>query len=166
MLTPEGVQTGFAPQGFAALTEADFAQLLEQRPEIVLLGTDWHRSLLDGRPGPVDRVVPVPPTQGEVDSGPEDPAAVEAFAAGMRAEGFDLAVQMHGGGRWSNPLTARLGARCTVGLRAPDAPPLDRTLPYSWYQSELLRYLELVGLVGAPPVTLHPRLATARSRPR
>ena len=127
--------------------------------EIVLLARQWHADLLSGRPGPVDRVVPVPPTRGVVDSGPEDPAAVEAFVASMRTQRFDLAVQMHGGGRWSNPLTARLGARCTVGLRAPDAPALDRTLAYSWYQPEVLRYLELVGLVGAEPVTLHPRLS-------
>ena len=39
VLTPEGVQAGFAKDGFAALTESDFAQLLELRPEIVLLGT-------------------------------------------------------------------------------------------------------------------------------
>jgi ADP-heptose:LPS heptosyltransferase len=127
--------------------------------EIVLLAREWHARLLAGRPGPVDRVVPVPPTRGVVDSGTEDPAAVESFVTAMRAERFDLAVQMHGGGRWSNPLTARLGARCTVGLRAPDAPPLDRTLAYCWYQPEVLRYLELVGLVGAEPVTLHPRLS-------
>lgn len=127
--------------------------------EIVLLGTGWHAGFLDGRPGPVDRVVPVPPTRGVVESGPEDPAEVEEFAAAMRAEGFDLALQMHGGGRWSNPLVARLGARCTVGLRAPDAVPLDRSLPYAWYQPEVLRYLELVGLVGAEPVILHPRLS-------
>ena len=129
--------------------------------EIVLLGTDWHAGLLTGRPGPVDRVVPVPVVPGVRDPGPgeaEDPAAVEAFAAAMRAERYDLAVQMHGGGRSSNPLVARLGARHTLGLRAPDAPPLERTLPYAWYQSEVLRYLELVGLVGAGPVTLHPRL--------
>ena len=127
--------------------------------EIVLLAREWHSRFLAGRPGPVDRVVPVPPTRGVVDDEPEDPAAVDVFVTAMRAERFDLAVQMHGGGRWSNPLTARLGARCTVGLRAPDAPPLDRTLPYSWYQSEVLRYLELVELVGADPVTLHPRLS-------
>jgi ADP-heptose:LPS heptosyltransferase len=93
------------------------------------------------------------------EDGPEDPAEVERWVAAMRAERFDLAVQMHGGGRWSNPLVARLGARTTLGLRAPDAPPLDRTLPYAWYQPEVLRYLELVGLVGAEPVTLHPRLS-------
>ena len=39
VLTPDGVQTGFAPHGFASLTESDFARLLEVRPEIVLLGT-------------------------------------------------------------------------------------------------------------------------------
>jgi uncharacterized protein len=39
VLGPDGVQTGFAPEGFDALTEADFAALLAQEPEIVLLGT-------------------------------------------------------------------------------------------------------------------------------
>jgi ADP-heptose:LPS heptosyltransferase len=127
--------------------------------ELVLLGCDWHADLLRDRPSPIDRVVPVPPTRGVREDGPEDPARTEAFATAMRAERFDLAVQMHGGGRWSNPLVARLGARVTAGLRAPDAAPLDVTLPYAWYQPEILRYLELVGLVGAEPVTLHPRLS-------
>ena len=127
--------------------------------EIVLLGARWQAGFLAGRPGPVDRVVPVPPTRGVVEDGPEDAAAVDTFVGAMRAERLDLALQMHGGGRWSNPLVSRLGARCAVGLRAPDAPPLDRTLPYAWYQPEVARYLELVGLVGAEPVTLHPRLS-------
>ena len=126
--------------------------------EIVLLGADWHAELLTGRPGPVDRVVPVPPIPG-VRAGAVDPGAVEAFVAAMRAERFDLALQLHGGGRSTNPLVRRLGARVTAGLRAPDAPPLDRSLPYAWYQPEVLRELELVGLVGAEPVTLHPRLS-------
>lgn len=131
--------------------------------EIVLIGADWHAGLLSGRPGPVDRVVVVPPTPGVRLDGVEDPAAVEAFVAAMRAERFDLALQMHGGGRSSNPLVARLGARVTAGFRAPDAPPLDRTVPYAWYQPEVLRHLELVGLVGAEPVTLHPRLSVVDS---
>jgi uncharacterized protein len=39
ILTPETVSTGFAPEGFAGLVEADFARLLEGRPDVVLLGT-------------------------------------------------------------------------------------------------------------------------------
>ncbi len=39
LLTPDGVQTGFAPAGFAALAEVDFTGLLAYCPEIVLLGT-------------------------------------------------------------------------------------------------------------------------------
>ena len=46
----------------------------------------------------------------------------------MRARRFDLAVQVHGGGRYSNPFLLRLGARHTVGTRTPDAAELERTL--------------------------------------
>ena len=130
--------------------------------EIVLLGADWHAAFLNGRPGPVDRVVPVPPCRGvreAADGAAEDPAALAAFIHAMRAEAFDLALQMHGGGRWSNPFLLGLGARCTAGLRTPDAASLDLNLPYAFYQPEIVRFLEVVGLVGAPPVQLEPTLA-------
>jgi ADP-heptose:LPS heptosyltransferase len=131
------------------------------RAEIVLLAAGWIAAFAETRPGPVDRAVGVPVVRG-VGAPPdaaEDPAAIEAFCAAMAAEGFDLAIQMHGGGRYSNPFLLRLGARHTAGFRAPDAPPLDRTIPYLFYQREVLRNLELVGLVGARPVTLEPRVA-------
>jgi ADP-heptose:LPS heptosyltransferase len=67
-------------------------------------------------------------------------------------------VQLHGGGRYSNPLVRRLGAKTTVGLRTPDAVPLDRWIPYIYYQHEILRFLEAVALVGAVPRTISPRL--------
>ena len=96
---------------------------------------------------------------------PGAPAALERFFAAMRAERFDLALQLHGGGRFSNPFVRRLGARVTAGSRTPDAEPLDRWLPYVYLQPEVARYLELAGLVGAPPVTLAPRLSvTAADR--
>ena len=130
--------------------------------EIVLLGSNWHQSFLDGRPGPVDRVVPVPPSRGVREPArgqAEDPAALADFVDRMRSERFDLALQMHGGGRWSNPFLRRLGARRTAGFRTPDAEPLDLTLPYAFYQPEVPRFLELASLVGAPPVVLEPRIA-------
>jgi uncharacterized protein len=39
VLLPDAVVEGWAPNGFAALTEAEFAALLAYTPETVLLGT-------------------------------------------------------------------------------------------------------------------------------
>lgn len=129
--------------------------------EIVLLGKHWHAEFLRDRPGPVDRVVVVPPCRGVTvpPDADDDPAELDRFVSAMRRERFDLVIQLHGGGRYSNPLALRLGAGLTIGLRAPDVPPLDRWLPYVYYQSEIHRYLEVAALAGAPPVTLDPRLA-------
>jgi uncharacterized protein len=60
VLTPGEVIPGFAPGGFDALTDADFARVLETSPEIVLLGTGASqrfphprvtRPLIDARVG-------------------------------------------------------------------------------------------------------------------
>ena len=146
----------FALPAFEALRSA------YPEAEIVLLGTDWHRDLLEPRPSPVDRVVPVPQSRGVRDDagGDEDGVAVERFLEDMRAERFDLAIQLHGGGRHSNAFVLQLGARTTAGSRSPDAPSLDRWLRYVYHQPEVVRYLEVVALVGARPVHLEPRLAT------
>jgi ADP-heptose:LPS heptosyltransferase len=128
--------------------------------ELVLIGTPWHARWLRDRPGPVDRVLVVPPASGirEPDSD-EPPLSMDDFLAAARDERFDIAVQMHGGGANSNPLVAKLGARVTAGLRADDAPPLDRWMRYVVYQPEVFRYLEVAGLVGAVPVTATPQVA-------
>lgn len=128
--------------------------------EIVLLGRDWHPRFLEGRPGPFDRVVAVPPSRGvhERPDAAEDSPEIQAFFEQARREDFDIALQMHGGGRYSNPFVCRLGARLTAGLKTPDAIALDRWVPYIYFQPEILRLLEVVGLVGARPVQLEPRL--------
>ncbi|MBB6097391.1 ADP-heptose:LPS heptosyltransferase [Deinobacterium chartae] len=133
--------------------------------EIVLLGKAWHRDFLSGRPGPVDRVEVVPPTPGvgaPEDSVP-DTAAQRDFFERMRAERFDLAVQVYGGGRYSNPFTLALGARHTVGSRTPDALPLEVNVPYPFYRHEVLRGLEVAAAAGAAPVVLEPRVAVINS---
>ncbi len=128
--------------------------------EIVLLAGGWQAPFLEARPGPVDRVVAVPPSRGvrEEPGAIEDPVVLDGFFRGMRDEAFDLAVQLHGGGRHSNPFVRRLGARLAIGLKSADAEPLDRWIPYVYFQPEILRYLEVVGLAGAPPLTIEPRL--------
>ena len=133
--------------------------------EITCLGAPWHPGLLDGRPGPWDRCVVVPPCPG-VRDGPDaarDSPQVAAFLAAQAQEGYDLAVQLHGGGGNSNPFVQALGARVTVGSRAPGAPPLDRVVPYTLHQHEVHRFLEVVSLVGATPVSLEPRLAVVEA---
>jgi ADP-heptose:LPS heptosyltransferase len=136
--------------------------------ELVLLGTPGHAALLADRPGPVDRVIRLPTATGVFQAQPgavPDEAELDEFFRGARDERFDLAVQAHGGGRWSNPFLLRLGARTTLGTRTADADAVDRWLPYRYHQHEALRWLELVGLVGAPCAEVRARLSvTARDR--
>jgi ADP-heptose:LPS heptosyltransferase len=124
---------------------------------VTLLGTPIHAELLSQTMGPVDETVILPFSEG-VRPGPEDDDELEKFFTEMRARNFDLAVQLHGGGRYSNPFLLRLGARHTVGTRTPDAAPLERTVPYLYYQHEPLRALEVAGFAGAPPRELEARL--------
>src|SRR5919107_5788120 len=130
--------------------------------EITLLGEAWHEELLSDRPGPIGRALAVPRSTGV--NGPdtgvdEDEEELERFFARMREERFDLALQMHGGGGYSNPFVRKFEARVTAGARAPGAPSLDRYIPYVYHQSEILRYLEVVSLVGARTADLEPRLS-------
>ncbi len=130
---------------------------------ITLVGAAHSGALLKDRPFPVDEVVVAPLVAGVryasgPDAPPDDaPEVVDAFFEAMRRR-FDLAIQLHGGGGNSNPFTARLGARVSAGARAKDAPPLDINVPYTFYQHDVLRWLEVMAAVGAPPVRLYPQL--------
>jgi ADP-heptose:LPS heptosyltransferase len=126
---------------------------------ITYLGLPWHADLLENRPGPWDAVDVVPPYPDLIAGGEVDDERIDDFFRRHRAERYDLAVQIHGGGGTSNPFIERLGARVTAGARDTGAPPLDRSVRYTYYQHEVLRFLEVVALVGAPPVTIEPRLA-------
>jgi ADP-heptose:LPS heptosyltransferase len=128
------------------------------RAEITLFGRSHHEALLLGRPSSVDRVVVLPEGAIGDEAGRMDPDEREHLIEDLARGRWDIAIQLHGGGRNSNRFVARLGARVTAGSRTPDAPALDRWVPYEHYQSEVARYLEVVGLVGARAVALEPRL--------
>lgn len=131
---------------------------------ITVLGDRWHPALTAGRPGPWDEVVVLPAVAGVRGSATvTDPVERDAFLAASRVVGYDVAVQLHGGGGNSNAFVAALGARVTAGCQDVGAPTLDRTLAYRYYQHEVLRLLEVVGLLGAPPVCLEPSLAVLGS---
>ncbi|MFF1830032.1 glycosyltransferase family 9 protein [Paenarthrobacter sp. NPDC058040] len=119
--------------------------------EITLLGTPIHATFVEAIESPVDHVEILPFAKG-IRDGDENAEARKAFAAGMRAKRFDVAIQMHGGGRYSNPFLLELGARHSVGTQTADAHALERNLPYVYYQNEPDRWLEVAGLAGAPTV--------------
>lgn len=124
---------------------------------VTLLGTPIHAELLSQIEGPLDETLILPFAEG-VRPGAEDHGELDRFFGEMRARKFDLAVQLHGGGHYSNPFLLRLGARHTVGTRTPDAARLERTVPYVYYQHEPQRALEVAGFAGAPPPGLEARV--------
>jgi ADP-heptose:LPS heptosyltransferase len=129
---------------------------------ISLLGRSWHAEFLRDRPSPVDEVIVLPPAihlGSPRESSTHDHDEAETCIASLQSRRFDIALQLHGGGRHSNAFMQRLGARVTAGLQAPDAPPLDRNLPYRLLHAEVLRLLEAVSLVGAQGCDVEPRLA-------
>lgn len=121
--------------------------------EIVYLGTPLHQKLLEGRPGPVDRVIVTPRKHGirEEPGMVEDPAEIERFFADMRRERFDLAIQMHGSGPESNDFVAALGAPVSLGYTpAGVKSPLTKSPVYPGDQvHEANKWLGLVAHVGA-----------------
>jgi ADP-heptose:LPS heptosyltransferase len=128
------------------------------RAGLTLLGLDWHEQLLAGR-GLVDRVEVVPRGARQWPRiGRDAPRELGEFVQRMAAEPPDLAVQLHGGGRESNHLVRALRPGWSLGYRTSDAPELDLWLRYDYWQSEVLRWVELVALVGAAPADLVPRL--------
>jgi ADP-heptose:LPS heptosyltransferase len=134
---------------------------------IVFIGKPWHASFLAGRPGPVDQVELMPPYPGV--GAPADavcdPQPIADFIHRMRAERFDLALQLYGGGRYANPFIMQLGARHTVGLRAQGAAPLDASIAYGAWHSTRLQLLEVAALAGASMFDMGPELCvTERDR--
>lgn len=133
--------------------------------QITLLGKHWHKNFLANRPSDIDRVVVVPRSKGvngnEKTEG--DINALSAFFKDMHEERFDMALQLHGGGKYSNPFIIKLGAKQTIGLKTNDAVPLDKWIPYIYYQHEILRYLEVVSLIGAKTNNLQPHISVTKN---
>ncbi|WIE63359.1 glycosyltransferase family 9 protein [Curtobacterium sp. MCLR17_036] len=123
---------------------------------ITLLSTPVAPAVLEGRTDAVHAFEELPVSPGVRDAG-DDAPSLEDFTARLHGR-FDLAVQLHGGGRNSNPFLLRLGARHTVGTATEDAEVLERWVRYVYYQHEVVRGLEVASLAGAEPVTLDPRV--------
>lgn len=135
------------------------------KAELVYLGKSWHQIFLSKRKNLVDRVIVIPETAGVGmnESYPNNANDLKKFFNKMQGERFDLAIQLHGGGKYSNPFLLNLWAELTVGAKTEDAVPLDKAIPYRYYQNEYLRWLEIVSLVGAKTANINPRLEADRA---
>jgi ADP-heptose:LPS heptosyltransferase len=81
--------------------------------EIVLLGKKMHEIFLKNRPSTIDRVIVIPPYPGvgEPETFTPENNKINDFFAEMQNESFDMAFQMHGGGKNSNRFVKQLGAK-------------------------------------------------------
>lgn len=115
--------------------------------EITLIGLPWAEELVRRLPE-LDRLECFQGYPGLPEVA-HDPERVSRFFDKARAARYDLAIQMHGDGTLSNSFVAALGAQVTVGYRRFDDDRLTLSLPYIADESEVLRWLRLVALLGA-----------------
>lgn len=128
--------------------------------EIVLLAKPWHQQFLVNGRTPVDRVIVVPVKKGiRHENGlVENDSQVQAFIQQMREEKFDVVINLQGNGISANPFIKQFEAKLTVGLASDRAEKPDRYIDYYYYQSEVIRFLEVVKLIGATTPDLEPEL--------
>nr|WP_315393648.1 glycosyltransferase family 9 protein [uncultured Duganella sp.] len=135
---------------------------------ITLLGKPWHAAFLHGRPGPVTDVIVMPPMPG-IGAPPDAPVpdAARQLVAALRTMRCDMALQLYGGGAYSNAFVASVGAGVSIGATTPGAPALDRSIAYSRLANRRLELLQIAALAGASPRLATPELeATAFDRAR
>ncbi len=134
---------------------------------IIYIGLPWHAEFLAGRPGPVGKVVVMPPCPG-IGLPPDadiDPVPADRFVRAMQEAAFDIAVQIYGGGRYANPFVRSWNARLTIGMKSADAASLDRWLHYGSLQNRRLQMLDVAALVGADTLRIGNELqVTERDR--
>ena len=119
--------------------------------EIALVGLAAIAPLIKRFNRYIDRLIEFPGYPGL----PEQPiqlSQIPAFIQHAHNEQLDLAIQMHGNGVITNPLTIMLGARCNAGFFLPEqyCPDENGFLPYISDESEVLRYLRLLEFLGVP----------------
>lgn len=120
------------------------------RARITLIGLPWARAFAARFAHYIDDFLAFPGAAGL----PERKASAEEaaeFSRAAYAAGFDVALQLHGSGRFSNPIAGALACDC-AGFYPPSAPCPDpaRFLPYPEWEPEILRLLGLLEFLGIP----------------
>ena len=116
---------------------------------ITLIGLPWSRRLAHRYPHYIDDVM-VFPGHPEMPEREPELQRVHAFLRDVRGLEADLALQLHGSGRVTNPLVALFGARSRAGFHEASAhKPADGTfIPWPTVGYEAQRLLTLVEAMG------------------
>ena len=119
--------------------------------EIILVGLPWAREFVDRQSGLLDGFREFPGWPGLPERAP-DLDAIPTFFDKIRAEQFDLAIQLHGSGAVSNGVVSLFGARRLAGFCASGGARRDSRffLPYPGRGLEIRRLLSLVEHLGFP----------------
>jgi ADP-heptose:LPS heptosyltransferase len=116
---------------------------------ITLIGMPWASSFVERFHMYLDELLVFPGFPGFPEQ-PADIAGLPRFLQDAQARKFDLAIQLHGSGNLSNPITELLGARHVAGFyqagqRCPD---LARFLLWDEKEHEVLRFIHLMNFLG------------------
>jgi ADP-heptose:LPS heptosyltransferase len=124
--------------------------------EVTLVGLAWARELASRFSAYVDDFIEFPGFPGMPERAPAL-AAIPEFFRLARARGFDLAIQLHGSGEITNPITALMGARASAGYYRPGhwCPDPERFIEWRDDEHEVLRWLGLLERLGATPRGTH-----------
>jgi ADP-heptose:LPS heptosyltransferase len=119
--------------------------------EIVLIGLPWAREFAARFAHLVDGFWEFPGWPGLPEIEPRLDR-IPFFLADMQAARFDLAVQLHGSGRYVNEVVALFGARHTAGFFAPHDYRAEPALSLPWPDRgpEVRRLLALTEFLGFP----------------
>jgi ADP-heptose:LPS heptosyltransferase len=120
--------------------------------QITFIGLPWARELMTRFDATIDEFIEFPGFPGLPERAP-DAAAIPDFFHLMRAQAFDLAIQLHGSGELTNEVVALMGAQANAGYyragqRCPDA---ERFHEWRDDEHEVLRWVRLMQLLGIEP---------------
>jgi ADP-heptose:LPS heptosyltransferase len=119
---------------------------------VTLVGLPTAAWFVDRYPRLVDDLLSVEGVPGLPEVRPDAAAAARFYARAM-ARRFDIALQLHGSGVTTNPLTTMLGARFQVAPRLPGHwQPPGRSFPYPTTGPEVRRLLAVAREAGCPDV--------------
>ena len=116
---------------------------------VTLIGLPWARELAARFPIYVDEFLEFPGFPGLPEQRCQ-PQAVLDFLRSAQERRFDLALQLHGSGEFSNPLVALFGARRTAGYfrEGHYCPDSATFLPWCDDEPDVERSLRLVAALG------------------